>query len=224
VIEAELPLRVFRIGRSPDPWAWPDWSFCGADGTFGNRFDDPEGVYRVLYASTERLATFVECLAYYRPDPEVFAEYERIDGSSDDQAWPPVYGVVPSEWARSRLVGTGRPQGRFVQLGHHESLAALRSALAGRVVHYGIGDLDAAAVRLSVPRAFTQEISRYVFEQTVDGHRHWDGICYQSRHGDDLQNWAFFEPSSPAEQTSAPFRANDPDLAAALSLHRLTLG
>jgi hypothetical protein len=49
---AEAPERVYRLGRRPDPWVWPDWSHAGADGTFGNRFDDPESEYRVLYAST----------------------------------------------------------------------------------------------------------------------------------------------------------------------------
>ena len=70
---------VFRLGRRPDPWAWPDWRYADADGTFGNRFDDPQGVYRVLYASTQRLATFVECLASFRPDPAIVAEYAAID-------------------------------------------------------------------------------------------------------------------------------------------------
>ena len=61
--QADLPAEVFRLGRRPDPWAWPDWAFAEADGTFGNRYDDPQGIYRVLYASTQRVATFVECLA-----------------------------------------------------------------------------------------------------------------------------------------------------------------
>ena len=114
--------------------------------------------------------------------------------------------------------------GRFVELGHHETVVALRTALAARVVHYGISDLDGAAIRLSVPRLFTQEISRHVFEQTVGGRRRWDGISYRSKHGDDLENWAFFEPTSPVDQASAPFQTADPDLSQALALHRLSLG
>ena len=61
--QADLPPVVYRLGRQPDPWAWPDWRYAGPDGTFGNRFGDPQCVYRVLYASTHRLATFLECLA-----------------------------------------------------------------------------------------------------------------------------------------------------------------
>ena len=45
---------VFRLARAPDPWTWPDWSQASLGGTFGNRWDDPEGAYRVLYASSTR--------------------------------------------------------------------------------------------------------------------------------------------------------------------------
>jgi hypothetical protein len=47
---------VFRLGRRPDAWQPPDWFLAQSDGTFGNRFDDPDGYYRVLYASSQRLA------------------------------------------------------------------------------------------------------------------------------------------------------------------------
>jgi hypothetical protein len=224
VKQADLVESVWRLGRRPDPWSWPDWSFAGADGTFGNRFDDPLGVYRVLYGSAQRLATFVECLAVFRPDPEVLAECDRIEGDTQDGGEPPGAGVVPVEWVEQRCVGTGHPEGAFVELGQHETLADLRSALAARVVHHKIGDLDAAAIRLSVPRAFTQEISRYLFEQTVAGRRHWNGIVYQSKYGDDLKNCAFFEPSAPTGQTSTLLDVDDPDLHVALRVHSLRLG
>lgn len=221
--QADLPETVWRIGRAPDPWSWPDWSFAGPDGSFGNRFDDPLAVFRVLYASTQRLATFVECLAVFRPDPEVLAEYALIDSDPADSADPPAAGVVPAEWAEQLCIGHGRPAGSLVELGHHETLAALRVSLAARVVHHGIDDLDAATIRASAPRVFAQEISRYLYERTDAGQRRWDGIAYQSRYGDDLENWAFFEPTTPADQESAPFDAADPDLSAALALHHLRL-
>jgi hypothetical protein len=46
---------LHRIGRRPDPWELPPWAYAGDDGTFGNRYDDPRGEYRVLYASSERV-------------------------------------------------------------------------------------------------------------------------------------------------------------------------
>lgn len=33
---------VHRVGRRPDSWAYPDWASADEDGTFGNRFDDPQ--------------------------------------------------------------------------------------------------------------------------------------------------------------------------------------
>ncbi len=159
---ATPPELVYRIGRRPDPWAWPDWSFAGSDGTlFGNRLDDPSGIYRVLYASSQRVATFVECLAHFRPDPAILAAYEQIEGCDDDSAEPTSVGVVPHEWVEQRLMGAGQPTGTYVELGHHQTLEALRAALLPRVVHYGLVDLDAAAVRLTLPRSFTQEISPF---------------------------------------------------------------
>ena len=127
---APNPAVVFRLGRRPDPWAWPDWRYADADGTFGNRFDDPQGVYRVLYASTQRLATFVECLASFRPDPAIVAEYAAIDASEGDDE-PPAAGEVPAAWLDSRCVGTASLSGEYVELGHHESLAELRICACG---------------------------------------------------------------------------------------------
>ena len=51
---------IYRMGRVPDPWGVPDWASAGPDGTFGNRFDDPDATYRVLYASSQRLGCFLE--------------------------------------------------------------------------------------------------------------------------------------------------------------------
>ncbi len=164
--QADPPEEVFRLGRRPDPWAWPDWAYADADGTFGNRYDDPQGIYRVLYASTQRVATFVECLAYYRPDIEVVAELQAIVGEEGDEE-APAAGIVPAGWVGQRCVGRATLVGDYADVGHHESLAELRAALAARVVHHGLHDLDAATLRLIAPRAFTQDVSRYLFRQTA---------------------------------------------------------
>ncbi|MGH2345042.1 MAG: RES domain-containing protein, partial [Chloroflexota bacterium] len=64
---------VYRIGRSPDPFAAPDWVYAQPDGTFGGRFDDPSGRrgvpanqrFRVLYFATEPVDAFAEVLAHF---------------------------------------------------------------------------------------------------------------------------------------------------------------
>jgi hypothetical protein len=77
------PDQIFRIGRKPDPWQPPDWSRANPDNTFGNRFDDPQGHYRVLYASTQKLSCFLETLARFRPDPSLLAGLREIEGDDD---------------------------------------------------------------------------------------------------------------------------------------------
>ena len=74
---------IYRLGRVPDPWAVPDWASAGPDGTFGNRFDDPDATYRVLYASSQKLGCFLETLARFRLDPKLMAELAEIDGDDD---------------------------------------------------------------------------------------------------------------------------------------------
>src|SRR5579863_2381777 len=51
---------LFLVGRDDDAWAIPDWAYAKEDGTFANRFDDPMGVYRVLYASSQRLGCLLK--------------------------------------------------------------------------------------------------------------------------------------------------------------------
>ncbi len=219
---ADLPALIHRVGRSPNPFAWPDWASAEPDGTFGNRFDDPQATYRVLYVGTERKGAFVETLARFRPDPEVFAALDAIE-AGDGEPEPP-RGVVPNEWFTPRAIGTGVLAGAFVELGGAITLAGLRARLAARLLHYGIAELDAATIRLSAPRRFTQEISRVIYEITTpEGLRAWDGIAYLSRLGDDLHNWASFEPNEPGGQHIEPLTRDDPALADALEILGLEL-
>jgi RES domain-containing protein len=215
-VEPEGPL--YRLGRHPDPWAWPPWSAAAPDGTFGNRYDDPDASYRVLYASSQRVGSFLETLARFRPDIEVLAELDRIEG--DDEPPP----AVPRTWLEGRLIGEATVNGSFVDIGDTTSLATLRTALAAHAIHHGLDEIDAATIRLRTPRGFTQQVSRYVYEEGS-----FAGIRYRSRLGDDVVNWAIFEPApggaSPlVETTSAAIAADDPDLRAAVELLGLTFG
>jgi hypothetical protein len=71
------------VGRKPSAWKPLDWAYAGEDGTFGNRFDDPEKLYRVLYASAVRFGCFLETLARFRKDPSLSAELSEIEGDND---------------------------------------------------------------------------------------------------------------------------------------------
>lgn len=204
-IEAVTPAApVHRLARRPDVWAWPDWAYAGNDGTFGNRYDDPRGEYRVLYASTGRVGAFVETLARFRPDPALVSALDEID---DEE--PVMAGVVPAEWLSDRAIGEAMLFGEFARVGATRSLAYLRARLEQ--------ELDASAIRRKVPRSTTQAISRLVFDCAQ-----FAGVQYESRLGDDIQNWAVFEPAD-VSGTSEPVAEDDPDLALALALLGLRL-
>ena len=75
-------------------------------------------------------------------------------------------------------------------IGAAASLAVLRSRLAGRGIHHGLADIDAAAIRLAAPRGFTREASRFVYECRTEGVEPLAGVRYQSRLDDGTSNWA----------------------------------
>lgn len=214
---------LYRIGRRPDPWSWPDWIYAGDDGTFDNRYDDPRGEYRVLYASSQRLGPFLETLARFRPDPTI-ASAEIAGDPRDDRFPTAVPGAVPAGWLDHRLLGTANCDAAFADIGHARSLAHLREALAPVVVRLGLAEVDAAAIRAHVPRAFTQEISRHVYEcTTAEGDRAFQGVRYLSRLGDDVTNWAICEPAAIDFLDAEQLRLDDPDLSRAIELFGLVV-
>jgi len=113
---------IYRLGRVPDPWAVPDWASAGPDGTFGNRFDDPDATYRVLYASSQKLGCFLETLARFRLDPKLMAELAEIDG--DDDHFP--LGEVPVEWIQRRILGVATAAGEYADICSSEWISRLR--------------------------------------------------------------------------------------------------
>jgi len=185
------PGELFRIGRAPDVWTWPDWAYVGR-----GRWDDPLGAYRVLYAAESRLAAFVEVLAPLRPDPELRAQLRRIRSNDRGAPRSGVAGRVPARWRRRRIVGRGIPDGvsgPLVVVGGSASVAALRRRLGRVARRFGLKELDTAAIRLSAPRGFTQEVSRLIYDRVGDNGSQFGGISYLSRHGDDLADCALFE-------------------------------
>lgn len=99
--------------------------------------------------------------------------------------------------------------------------------MAGRLIHHGILDLDAAAIRLGAPRRFTQEISNYIYKLSVpDATPRFAGIEYESRFGDNYQNWAIFERPGRdpiSDPIVRPILRDDPSLHAALAVLGLKL-
>src|SRR6266496_1628675 len=131
------------MGRLLDAWAVPDWASAGPDGTFGNRFDDPDATYRVLYASSQKLGCFLETLARFRLDPKLMAELGEIDG--DDDHFP--LGEVPVEWVQRRILGVATAAGEYADICSSEWISRLRRALAEHLERFGLDDIDALPCR-----------------------------------------------------------------------------
>jgi hypothetical protein len=220
---------VYRVARGPDPWTWPEWAFANpVDGTFDNRWDDPEGSYRVLYASSQRAGAFIETLARFRPDVELLAELAEI--ANDDPVDSPIdAGIVPHAWAERRLIGEAVLKGEFADVTHARSLTYLRRVLSPLLRANGLDELDAGTVR-TVDRTVTQKMSRTIYECSVEDRRAYDGVYYRSRLGDAYENWGIFDtevsgvrsPLSAIDHGSA-IGEDDQDLAEALRFLELTL-
>ena len=65
-------------------------------------------------------------------------------------------------------------------------------------------------------RSLTQKIATHVYELG------YDGICYQSRHGSELSNWAIFEPFDLKDQEHSYIDPDDLDFKKALRHFGLT--
>jgi hypothetical protein len=207
----KVPGVIYRLGRKPDPWSVPDWASAGPDGTFGNRFDDPEGMYRVLYASSQRLGCFLETLGRFRVDPKLLSELAEIEG--DDDYCP--LGQVPLEWVEKRMMGVAATGGEYADVCSSEWIGRLRIGLSGHLEKFGFHDLDASVLQMTAPRSLTQLVSRVVFSEG------WAGIYYRSKYGHDLENWALFEPFQISIRNSESIRPDDTDLQQALRVHGL---
>jgi hypothetical protein len=205
---------IYRLGYRPDAWSWPPHDRIGR-----GRWDDPRGVYRVLYASSNRLATFLETMAEFRPDHEAEAQLLLIDVASDDTE----IGRVPSDWLPRRALGQGNAShGWFARVAHSRSIGAIRKHLQGFLSILRI-NLDAGTMRVKDDLPLTQRVSRLVYEcEESNGNRQFAGISHASRHGDELANWAIFEPFEIRERTSSSVGVTDADFVEAA--RRLGLG
>jgi hypothetical protein len=192
---------AYRLGRRPNAWQPPEWFLAHSDGTFGNRFDDPQGYYCVLYASSQRLACFVETLARFRPDLSLLAELDVIEGENDFVT----LGTLPRNWLTVRTMGSAKIDGVFADIYGIVWVSQLRRTLAGEALRLGMKDIDLSSLERAEPRRLTQLASRESYLLS------FAGIFYRSRYGQTLENWAIFEPFSLEHATSNEFYEDDPE-------------
>jgi hypothetical protein len=212
---------VYRVGRAPRPLAPPSWAFAEADGTFGNRFDDPSarrgvppaGRFRMLYLASTSAGPFGETIARRRPNLEMLAR------AGVSRVPRPIFSA---SWRQARRLGitvvtTPLP---FVDIAAAPSLAALRSVLASVAVDLGLPDVDFSAV-VGPARLVTQEAARYIYEQRDPaGAPRYAGIRYLSRLNPVWECWAVFVDRlrHHVVRSGEVIRADDPGLYEAAAL------
>ena len=215
------PKPLFRVGRDDDAWAVPDWAYAKEDRTFGNRFDDPAGVYRVLHASSQRLGCFIETLARFRVDVSFVADLALMENCEDDFT---AFGTVCKAWIKGRCIGSANVEGEYADIYALAWVSHLRLALAGTVVKLGMEDIDLSSLERAEPRLLTQRAGRIAFELG------YAGVFYHSRCGHSIENWAVFEDWTMSDRfpirqpNSRKVDEDDPDLLEALRILGLVIG
>jgi hypothetical protein len=210
---------IYRVvPRIYDPFEPKPWDLAGDDGTLGDRFDDPGGRpgrqiviptshrFRVIYCATSAVGAFGETVARVRPkltDIQGFADIEAdedfpepldayLQGLRD-----PVYpdrGVLPASWRLERQLYNTQLDGplQFVDICSPGTIETLRRELAAVALRLGLNDIDFSTV-IGPMREFTQECSRYIYEQTDNlGDPVFAGIRYESRLNAEWECWAIF--------------------------------
>jgi len=220
---------VWRVGRATDPWAWIDPRYAG-----GQRWDDPNKVFRTIYAADSPFACYVEILASLRPDrPGGRDLLEDIIEDPDDAADYPVppAGVVDPLWIAGKKISHAILSGAYADVRSASTIATLRPRFLRLALALGFDDFDASALKRAFPRELTQHVAGHLYDLlTDDGEPLVDGVRFASRHGDELAMWAIFErpgdePSSRRVKDAEGHLVSldDPDLLRAVELHHLIL-
>jgi hypothetical protein len=211
---APTPAILYRIGRAPDPLAFPPLAFCGT-----GRYDDPLRKRSVLYAAMDRRAAFLETLDAYRADLTALADRDAAltpKGGTPSQS---VRTIIPARFFSRQIVrfSVGADQ-RWLDVRSPETHAILREELGAELENLGFGRRFVLGDLLSNHHHVTQLVAGWSL-------RHgFHGLAYSSCHNPALTCWAIFEGADvlPIEPGQLP-RADDPDLLAVAGLWNLEI-
>lgn len=209
---APTPASLYRIGRLPDPLAFPPIAFSGS-----GRYDDPERRRSTLYAAVERRAVFLETLDAFRPD--LAALDERDTALGDVQSAPPAPQPIPDRFLARAFVRFRVAEGqRWLDVRVPETHAVLHEELGPVLAHaskrerFVLGDL------LANDHAITRLVAGWAIDNA------FDGIAYHSCHNPALTCWAIFEGTALfAREAARPINLDDPDLHAVARLWNLRI-
>lgn len=211
LLRAAAPDNLYRIGRAPEPVAWPAWEHAGR-----SRFDDPfrPPRFRVMYAAETRFGCFLETLAPWRRNVSALLRVASLpDGDAGVPQLPPGAGAIPADWHEQRMFGMFRlgPGQEWLDLRYLETRESLRRPLAPVLDRLGIEDFDLGDA-VSRIRPLTQQVSGSAYESG------FQGIVYLSRFDAAVSCWAVFEGAALERLDVEPIAVDDPDLLAVASL------
>jgi len=243
-----IPSRLHRVSRTPDPAALPAWEYAGDDRTFGNRWDDPHGRYRVLYTTDTRIGALAETLQDFRRSLTLLSRLQDVERDDPELAHGDALsgsgsGIVPQRFFDERFAGeltfaadADSPRGRVVDIAQVDAIETLRTRLASFAVALQVEEISLATIVGELPkaiaanpRALTQRISREIYEQPDL----FAGIGAPSSLGLPYTNYTVFEnPDAQGpdrlrltvrERTSRRLDRNDADVRHALEHLGLSL-
>lgn len=209
---APTPAILYRIGRPPDPLAFPPIAFSGT-----GRYDDPKRRRSTLYAAIDRRAAFLETLDVFRPDLAALTDRSTRLGSPQSPSPQVALQPIPAWFMQRHLARFGVADGqRWLDARSPETHAVLRDELGPQLVALGLG----GRFVLGDLMANDHRITRLVTGWAID--RAFDGVAYLSCHDPTLTCWAIFEGAVLMQQeTARPIDPGDPDLRAVADLWNL---
>ncbi len=221
------PGGVWRVGRVAGPLSTrPPDPLDLADSDAGNRWDAVYASAETVYFGTATQACFAETLAGFRPDPAV------VELVKDTAAWTHHMepGAIDVDWRANRNLvrAVFDPAGDFVDITAHETIAWINSD-----PHFkSIPIIAQAGSGLTLShltaddRVVTRLLASIIHElKNPDGQHLYQGIRYESKHGQGLECWAVFRDrvlTMTAIDTKT-IEKNDPGLEAMASLFGLTI-
>lgn len=196
-----LPETVWRLGFHTDPLGFPPPKKYG----WNNRYDDPEKVYRSLYAAEDQYTCLLEVYADLRPDSKTLIELDDFpDGDDDQNDLRAAAGLLTAKHLGEKVLAPAKIVPSSASLPDLRDPAlreTLKVQLATLLAALDISHLTLGIV-LGEIRAVTQAVSRQLYDH---GH---DGVQFPSKHDDRpcfalFEGRGEFEPAGASEALSA---------------------
>ena len=225
------PDTLYRVGRLPNPFVWrpPRKTLAQTPHPHdGYRWDAPEADFATLYFGGSPLASFVETLAYYRPDAAFNARLRALtseDEPDDEYDFDFGSGRIPASYY-DRALGRARLEGEqyFVDVDHPRTHAQLTEDLHDLLTAHGHREFD-RGVMMTQDRRITRPVAGHLRRVAATAEAVICGVRYECRVSAGLECWAVWDRCSDqlVEREVDPLTPHIPELREAAELLDLRL-